>query len=256
MSLKHKLVRLLYPHGSERTVRRGPITGARFVVSPGMGATYAWGVDAMNQSFLAEKIKPGSVVYDVGANRGQMALYFSRLVGPSGKVFSFEPAPDNFALLEKNLRLNASAANVKSFKLALAADNRPREFTFHETDHTQGTFSDRVTLLESWDTLIKVKVQCETIDNLIEAGMPKPDLLKIDVEGTGGEVLQGAAKTLVDHHPAIYMEIHATSPEAPEWVILQRLQSEFGYKAHDIGGFLQSNSFPIWGAAVWCERPR
>lgn len=145
---------------------------------------------------------------------------------------------------------------MKSFKLALAADNRPREFTFHETDHTQGTFSDRVTLLESWDTLIKVKVQCETIDNLIEAGMPKPDLLKIDVEGTGGEVLQGAAKTLVDHHPAIYMEIHATSPEAPEWVILQRLQSEFGYKAHDIGGFLQSNSFPIWGAAVWCERPR
>jgi FkbM family methyltransferase len=221
-----------------------------------MGATYAWGVDSMNQSFLVDKVRSGSVVYDVGANRGQMALYFSRLVGPSGKVFSFEPAPDNFALLERNLSLNASASNVKPFQLALAADNHSREFTFHETDHTQGTFSDRITLLDSWDTLIKVQVQCDTIDHLIEAGMPKPDLLKVDVEGAGEEVLQGAVKTLVDHRPAIYMEIHATSPEAPEWVVFQRLQSEFGYTAHIIGGLLNANSFPIWGAAVWFECPR
>ena len=39
--------------------------------------------------------KSGKVVYDVGANIGYTALAFSRLLGPDGKVFAFEPLPDN-----------------------------------------------------------------------------------------------------------------------------------------------------------------
>jgi hypothetical protein len=97
MKIIHQLIRLLYPHGSVRTVLRGPLKGARFEVTPGMGATYAWGWEVMNQRFLSQRVRPGAVIYDVGANRGQMALYFSRLVpGLLGQVFSFEPAPRQF----------------------------------------------------------------------------------------------------------------------------------------------------------------
>jgi FkbM family methyltransferase len=251
MSLKHKLIRLIYPHGSVRTVRRGPISGVHFVVSPGMGATYAWGVDAMNQSFLVEKVKPGSVVYDVGANRGQMALYFSRLVGPTGKVFSFEPAPDNFALLEKNLGLNPSAANVKPFKLALAADNQPRQFCYDTQGHTMGTFADKIAKLEKWTN--QFEVQCDTLDHLLSTGLPKPDLIKIDVEGAGAEVLKGAEQTLRTHRPMIYMEVHASSTAAPEWEALQRLKTDFGYLINDINGTFGENRGPLWGAAAWCD---
>jgi FkbM family methyltransferase len=255
MSLKQKIIRLLYPHGSVRRVRRGAIRGARFVVSPGMGATYAWGHEVMNQGFLATKVRPGMVVYDVGANRGQMALYFSKFVGSAGKVLSFEPAPANFDLLERNLRLNDFAANVQPFKLALAADNQPREFTFHETDHTQGTFSDRITLLESWETLVKEQVQCDTIDQLVAAGQPVPHVLKIDVEGSGAEVLQGAIQTLREHGPAIYLEVHASSADAPEWLAFQKLQNELGYQVVALGESLEARRLPIWGGAAWCERP-
>lgn len=251
MSLKQSFIRFLYPHGSVRTVRRGPITGVRFVVSSGMGATYAWGVDAMNQSFLAEKVKPGSVVYDVGANRGQMALYFSRLVGTSGKVFSFEPAPDNFVLLEKNLGLNASASNVKAFKLALSADNKPRVFCYDNQDHTMGTFVDKITKLETWTN--QFEVRCDTLDHLLSTGLPKPDLIKIDVEGAGAEVLKGAENTLRTHRPMIYMEVHASRTEAPEWEALQRLKNDFGYHVNDINGTFGENRGPLWGAAAWCD---
>lgn len=49
-----------------------------------MGATYAWGWEVMNQRFLSQRVRPGAVIYDVGANRGQMALYFSRLAAGAG----------------------------------------------------------------------------------------------------------------------------------------------------------------------------
>lgn len=250
MSLKHKLIRLLYPHGSLRSVIRGPIIGTRFVVSPGMGATYAWGVDAMNQSFLKEKVQPGAVVYDIGANRGQMALYFSNLVGPSGKVFSFEPVLENFRLLEQNLSLN-HLANVAAFQLALAADDKPRQFCFHSQDHTMGTFADKMTKLDYWEKQIEVK--CDTLDHLIATGLPKADVLKIDVEGAGAEVLKGAEQTLRHHRPMIYMEVHASSTSSPEWEALQRLKTDFNYHISDINGTFGENRGPLWGAAAWCD---
>lgn len=250
MSLKHKLIRLLYPYGSFRSVIRGPITGTRFVVSPGMGATYAWGVDAMNQSFLKEKVQPGAVVYDIGANRGQMALYFSKLVGPSGKVLSFEPVPENFQLLEQNISLN-HLINVAAFQLALAADDKPRQFCFHSQSHTMGTFADKMTKLDYWEKQIEVK--CDTLDHLIATGLLKPDVLKIDVEGAGAEVLKGAEQTLRQHRPMIYMEVHASSISSPEWEALQRLKTDFGYQINDINGTFGENRGPLWGAAAWCD---
>lgn len=62
MSLPQRIVRRLYPHGSIRTVLRGPLRGMKFQVINGMGATYALGLDFMNLKFLGLKLRPGMVV--------------------------------------------------------------------------------------------------------------------------------------------------------------------------------------------------
>ena len=98
-----RLARRLYPYGAVRTVLRGPVRKARYVVAPGMGVTYALGMDAFHMSFLGRFSRDGMTVYDVGANRGQLALFFSRVVGPRGRVVSFEPVPSVFATLEQNI---------------------------------------------------------------------------------------------------------------------------------------------------------
>lgn len=55
---------------------------------------------------LEKKIKKGDFVIDLGASVGYYTLLFAKLVGDSGKVFSFESDPDKFAVLEKNVHLN------------------------------------------------------------------------------------------------------------------------------------------------------
>src|SRR6266487_3972549 len=53
---------------------------------------------------LKELLRPGMTFCDVGANLGVFALYAARLVGPGGQVFAFEPIPNNYRVLEQNLR--------------------------------------------------------------------------------------------------------------------------------------------------------
>ncbi|MBU2572515.1 MAG: FkbM family methyltransferase, partial [Elusimicrobia bacterium] len=51
-------------------------------------------------------VKKGMTVLEIGANIGFFTMLFAKLAGESGKVFAFEPDPDNFRLLEKNVQAN------------------------------------------------------------------------------------------------------------------------------------------------------
>jgi len=50
--------------------------------------------------------KLGDIVFDIGAYVGDTALWFSKAVGPQGKVYAFEPEPSNFEKLKANLERN------------------------------------------------------------------------------------------------------------------------------------------------------
>ncbi len=80
--------------------------------------------------------------------------------------------------------------------------------------------------------------------------------MKIDVEGAGLEVIQGALTLIREHRPGIYFELHAADQEAPELKALSLLRDEFGYEIRDLNGTLQDKLGPQWGAAVWCEPKR
>ncbi len=252
MSLKSSLARLLYPLNSIRRVLRGSLRGTRFVVVSGMGATYAMGQDHWNFHVFQRNIKLGMTVYDVGANCGQMALFFAKQVGKTGKVLSFEPVPENFEILQQNLHLNG-LSHVQTFQTAIGADSMPKQFCFDSAHHTMGTFTDAMVKLNTWEKTIEVS--CETLDNLIAQGHSVPDLLKIDVEGAGGGVIQGAEHLIETRRPAIYFELHAADDQAGELNALRMLQDRWGYQITDIQGNLQKELGPAWGAAVWCKPP-
>jgi FkbM family methyltransferase len=250
MSLVQTLARKLFPHGAVRTVLRGPLRGTRFVVVPGMAATYALGVDSMNWRFLAERLHAGDVVYDIGGNCGQMALFFSRSVGAASKVYTFEPVPQNAATLRRNLALNA-CGNVEVIEAAVAADTLPRTFCFDAAHHTMGTLEGAMVKLAVWDTTFQVA--CVTLDGMIAQGARPPQVLKIDVEGAGLGVIEGAGELIERHRPAIYFELHAADENAPELQAVRWLRERWGYRVTDLNGTLQNELSPMWGGAVWCE---
>jgi FkbM family methyltransferase len=252
MSLVHRLAHCFYPRGSIRRVLRGPVRGLSFEVVSGMGATYALGIDVMNLGFLSTKLKPGMIVYDVGGNCGQMSLYFSLQVGRSGRVLTFEPVPENYSRLLRNLELN-QLTNVEAFETAVGSDQEPKSFCFDSVHHTMGTFNTTMVKLATWEKTITVP--CTTLDACVANRRSIPSLIKIDVEGAGLEVIKGATGLIEKHRPAIYFEIHAADVESPELQALAMLREKWSYRITDLNGTLQDRLGPLWGAAVWCEPP-
>ena len=72
---------------------------------------------------LRELLKPGMTFCDVGANMGVLTLLAARLVGPAGRVFSFEPFPQNAAVVRHNVALNGFA-NVTVVEAGVAEAKR------------------------------------------------------------------------------------------------------------------------------------
>ena len=55
---------------------------------------------------VKNQIKESDIVIDIGAHIGYFSLIFAKLVGNNGKVFSFEPEPENYKILKKNIEIN------------------------------------------------------------------------------------------------------------------------------------------------------
>ena len=117
--LRNLVVRLLYPYGSTRRIYRGYLKGYRFIVASSMGFTYAWGWDVYGWGFLAGKLSARNVVFDLGANRGQMSLFFSLLVGANGEVVSFEPMNAMIDIARRNAESN-KCSNISFHNFAIA----------------------------------------------------------------------------------------------------------------------------------------
>ena len=130
------------------------------------------------------KPEPGDIVFDVGAYIGDTSLWFSKLIGPEGKVYAFEPEPTNFKSLSSNVRRN-EVKNVLPLQLALSDQEE-------EMVVTSGGGGS--TLVKSQEgTSVKVT----TIDNFLKANdLPSVDFIKMDVEGHELNVLTGAKRTI------------------------------------------------------------
>jgi len=153
-------------------------------------------------------VRPGSVVLDVGANIGAHTLEFARRVGSGGKVFAFEPTLFAHSKLLQNLALNPSlAANVKSEQLMLASsDNRTTEFKIYSSwplVRANGLHAKHLGRLQPTEGARAISLDTY----LRQAGVPRVDFIKLDVDGFECEVLEGARHCLDTFRPTILMEL-------------------------------------------------
>ena len=142
---------------------------------------------------------PGETVVDVGGHQGIFTVFAAVRVGARGRVLSVEPYPPSFELLERNLKHNG-LSNVTLF--AGAASDHDGEAVLHTTNSVSGGQS----LVYDSPERVALNVPVKTLDRILgEAGL-KPDLIKIDVEGSCLRVLKGAPKTL-EGRPRLVMEV-------------------------------------------------
>lgn len=161
------------------------------------------------EAFLLEQDFDGKTVYDVGAFRGILTIFFARAVGAKGRVIAFEPNPFSRKRAEENVLLN-NFCNVQILGVGLGKEPSRAVQAFKLNNLAQATFQENAkekTLSQSGSK--SVEVQIETIDHLIaDQGLPPPDFVKIDVEGLEDSVLLGMVETLQEHGPSLFIELH------------------------------------------------
>jgi len=154
--------------------------------------------------FICKLLKYGDTTIDVGANVGLMSLVFAKCIGKSGKVFSFEPEPNNNASLLNNINLN-SFSNISVSNSALSNKKDVLKF-YLSNDNNSGTHS----LYYNAEKLSKdfIEVQALPFDEFIVGkDISEIKLIKIDVEGAELDVIDGMKMTLQSLKPVLILEV-------------------------------------------------
>jgi len=138
-------------------------------------------------------------------------MFFARSV-EIGKVIAFEPNPENYVKLQENIALN-NLLNVRIMKIGLGDKEETRTLAVRSYESATGSVNEQVKsrILKDWHSkCFQVKVY--PLDVYIEEyNLPKPDFVKIDVEGTEYNVLLGMRNTIRDATPSLFIEIHGVN---------------------------------------------
>jgi FkbM family methyltransferase len=170
--------------------------------NPGPGAASYLEVERAERQFYVEYLSEGMMVFDVGANVGQLTELFSNLVGHSeraGCVHAFEAGREAFSRLA-NLCQTAGLRNVVLNHLALADQKGSINLNVYDEDHLAWSTQALRPLQNYGINTRPVSVEetrASTVDLYCEENdIAKIDLLKIDVEGAEFQVLKGARQML------------------------------------------------------------
>ncbi len=138
-------------------------------------------------------IKEGMTVVDIGAHIGYYTLFSASLVGEKGKVYAFEPGPENYSLLVKNIEVNGYN-NVVAVKKAVSNKAGVTKLFL-------GT-SALHSIVDSEDSKQSIEVETTTLDDFF-IKKEKIDVIKMDAEGAEYMIFLGMQKILKENNDII-----------------------------------------------------
>jgi FkbM family methyltransferase len=176
---------------------------------------------------VTQHISNGDTILDIGANIGYFTLLFSKLVGETGIVHAFEPDPNNFSILKKNIEIN-NIKNVVLNQKAISDVSKKISFYLCDYNHAQHRIYPSSRCTE------EIQVDAITIDEYFDSDSisGKINFIKMDVEGSEFEAIHGMKNTLKSNPQLKFL--CEFSPKQiiehklkPENIIQQLLDSNF-----------------------------
>jgi FkbM family methyltransferase len=234
-----KAIRLVYGH---RTIAIPGEGAARLRIPPAEYPSLCLGVwrfePRIKQRWKA-LLAPGEIIFDIGANIGITVQRFHALLSGACVIYAFEPLPRNVALLRKNSAVLHGRIQV----IEVAVGNTDGHIHFEDNlDH--GALSRMSSLgtpsqqdRDFWQHSSSIEVQLVTLDRYCTYNPEAmPTFIKLDVEGAGHWVMQGAQSTLSQYKPVVSCSFHGQEEQEG---ILEVLASQ-GYRGIqvDAGGTL------------------
>ncbi len=198
----------------------------KWIVGTSVHSCWLGTYELNTQETVKPFIKPGMTVFDIGANAGFYTLAFSRLVGDRGKVWAFEPLAENVKSLLKHVMIN----QLRNVTVVQAAVSSEIGITgFQTSGHTcTGSLTEGGSY----------RVPTVSLDGSItQHGLPIPDLIKIDIEGSESSLLEGAKKLLEKKTTTLFISLHGDDQKKRCREILEAAN----YRILTLGGSELSN---------------
>lgn len=184
-----------------------PLRGMRMLLDWQTQKAYVFGTyEPEVAAAIQNSLSPGALAIDVGAHIGYHTLLMARLVGPGGRVFAFEPWPQNFELLRRNLELNGMA-NVTAVNKAVMV----RSAEVKMASGADAVYSATSAVRDDGG----IEASSISLDEFAASLSPgqRVALVKIDTEGTETDVLRGMTGLLRSHRPDVIVELHGYSQQ-------------------------------------------
>ena len=145
-----------------------------------------------------DSLAAGDHVLDVGANVGIFSLQAAYRVGPTGHVYAIEPVPTNVRSLCAGIHGNGFG-NVSLMPVA-ASDRASVVAVLRHADSSNGIVDFNAGVSGDLDF-----VPTQRLDFLLH-GIPRLDVVKIDIEGHEPMAWHGLKALVLQHRPRIFSE--------------------------------------------------
>jgi FkbM family methyltransferase len=154
----------------------------------------------LDHEYHVEPIAPESIRYivDLGSNIGVTAMFWAQRY-PEARMVLVEPDPDNFSLLQRN----TAAFQHRCVLFNAAVSDQRGQTSFFRSDREYGH-----SMLKTDDSVSEMQVKTLTVSDLLsEAGFPRVDLLKMDIEG-GEQIVMPTIATWKHAPRYLIAELH------------------------------------------------
>jgi len=161
-------------------------------------------------------VSPGDSVLDIGANIGQYSRLLSSWVGPTGRVYAFEPIPQIFDFLSNNVR-KLGLGNIETLNFALSDEERTTTMVIPTYRWGAECWYDaQVKTDDSNPTWREIQVRSRTLDSFFEerGSAPPITFVKCDANFHELAVLRGGLRTIRGSQPAVLIEVNP-DPDDP-----------------------------------------
>ena len=178
--------------------------------------------------FLESILEEGMHAIDVGGHMGVTSVVIAKKIGDKGRLYSFEPVPEFFNILKRNLSSNR-LRNVKAYQLGVGSHTG-------RTDFYENATSSSIVPQEG---VKKLCVNITTIDTFLnEENVERIDFINMDCQGSEFFVLKGAEGFLRKDNVKIFCEIH------------HPLLRELGISVQNIIKYLQKLRFQVYSISL------
>ena len=188
------------------TLRQGLAQG--YKIKGGLGFLKPYREPTAEERFLMNLRLDDKTVYDIGGYVGITAMFFSRAIGETGRVVTFEPNPGNAAAIRQNLALN-HLRNVEVIEIGLGVGRETKTLIYDPNDLATGSMNQQIQTRLMTVQNRQIEIAVHSLDDYVETNhLPPPDFVKIDVEGMECDVLRGMQKIMTRYQPQLFIELH------------------------------------------------